>query len=301
MDHKNNWYIPDDTYTDKSEFKKAITNFKKLQPKVSIGLIVYNGGKYLKNAIDSFLNQTFKNFEIIISDNASTDDTKKICQEYARLTNRIKYVRQVKNQGAIFNFKHVLEHARGEYFMWASHDDIFNPSYISECLKVFESNPMCVSVCSNFNVKNFISNETTDSHSPVPRSSPKKFSRIMISLLDMHPNMIYGLHKTEIIRKIKFDTFDWFDIFINIQMSYYGKVFIIPNYLYTVGTDGPRKPYSMNGDKYLSFKIFRQKLIKFTKGKFPFLQRITILSYVFYLTIKNERSLNKIIDKWNNP
>ena len=114
MDHKNNWYIPDDTYTDKSEFKKAITNFKKLQPKVSIGLIVYNGGKYLKNAIDSFLNQTFKNFEIIISDNASTDDTKKICQEYARLTNRIKYVRQVKNQGAIFNFKHVLEHARGE-------------------------------------------------------------------------------------------------------------------------------------------------------------------------------------------
>lgn len=298
MSDKKDWYTPEGTYQDRNDFKKANEIFKKLKPKVSIGLIVYNGGKYLKNAIDSFLNQTFENYEIIISDNASTDDTKKICQEYARLNHKIKYVRQNKNKGAIFNFKHVLEHARGDYFMWASHDDIFAPTYISECLNIFKNNSNCVSVCSNFKVKNYLSNKVTNTHTPVPRSSSTKFSRVMISLFDMHPNMIYGLHKTETIKKVKFDTFDWFDIYINIQMSYFGKVFIIPNYLYIVGTHGLRKPYSMKGNKYISFKIFRKKLIDFTKGKFSLLQRITILFYVFYLTNKNERFLNRIIDNW---
>jgi glycosyltransferase involved in cell wall biosynthesis len=272
---------------------------EEFNPKVSIGLIVYNGGEYLRGAIDSFLAQTFDDYEIIISDNASTDDTQIICEEYAALNHKIRYIRQVENQGPIFNFKYALSQAKGDYFMWASHDDIFAPTYISECLNAYKNNPECISVCSNFNVTDLKLNQIVEKISPVTRTSSSIFVRAIISLLDMHPNMIYGLHKTEIIRKVKFDTFDWFDVFINIQLSYYGKIFIIPEYLYVVGTDGPRKPYSMTG-KYFSFKTFRQNLIKFNKDKFTFLQRTTIVLYVFYITMKNKRSLNKVIFNWDN-
>ena len=273
--------------------------FEESCPKVSIGLLVYNGGKYLPGAIDSLLAQTCDNYEIIISDNASTDDTKIICEKYAALNQKIRDIRQGKNQGSIFNFKFVLEQARGDYFMWASHDDIFAPTYIFECLNVFKNNSDCVSVCSNFNVVDLISNQITEKNSPISRSSPSIFSRVIISVLDMHPNMIYGLHKTEIIRKIKIDTFDWFDIFINVQLSYYGKVLIIPKYLYDVGTDGPRKPYSMTG-KYFSFKTFRYQFHEFTKDKFSLFQRAALMSYVFYLTMQNKKNLNKVIDNWGN-
>ena len=273
--------------------------FEESSPKVSIGLLVYNGGKYLRGAIDSLLAQTYDNYEIIISDNASTDDTKIICEKYAALNHKIRYIRQVKNQGPIFNFKFVLEQACGDYFMWASHDDIFAPTYIFECLNVFKNNSDCVSVCSNFNVVDLISNQIVEKHSPISRSCPSIFSRAIISIIDMHPNMIYGLHKTEIIRKIKIDTFDWFDIFINIQLSYYGKVLIIPKYLYDVGIDGPRKPYSMTG-KYFSFKRFLNNVADFNKDKFSFTHRSILFLYLWYITMKNKKGFNETIVNWKN-
>lgn len=271
---------------------------KVLNPKVSIGLIVYNGGEYLRGAIDSFLTQTFDDYEIIISDNASTDNTQIICEEYAALNQKIKYTRQSENQGLIFNYKYALSQAKGEYFMWASHDDIFASNYIFECLDAFENNPECISVFTNFNVLDLKSNRITAKHSPSSRSSNSIFSRTMISLLDMHPNMIYGLHKTNTLRKIKIETMDWFDVFMIIQLSFFGKIIIIPKYLYNVGHDGPRKPYSMTG-KYFSFKIFRNNMYSFTKNNFSFFKRFIILSYVYYLTIKGKKRLNRIIDNWD--
>ena len=78
-------------------------------PRVSIGMPVYNGAKFIEAALDSLLAQTFEGFELIISDNASTDRTEVICRSYAARDNRIRYYRQEKNQGAIWNFNHVFE------------------------------------------------------------------------------------------------------------------------------------------------------------------------------------------------
>ena len=183
--------------------------------------------------------------------------------------------------------------------MWASHDDIFAPSYIFECINVFKNNSDCVSGCCNCNVQDLKTNQITEKHSPISRSSSSIFSRMIISIIDMHPNMIYGLHKIEIIKKIKIDTFDWFDIFINIQLSYYGKVLIIPKYLYDVGTDGSRKPYSMTG-KYFSFKVFLDKIAEFNKDKFSFKHKNLIFLYLLYKTNKMKKILNKTIDNWQN-
>lgn len=93
-------------------------------PAVSIGMPVYNGAEYIREALDSLLAQTFTNYELIISDNASTDRTEAICREYAAHDPRIRYVRQKENCGPLGNFQFVMDEAEGEYFMWASADDM---------------------------------------------------------------------------------------------------------------------------------------------------------------------------------
>ena len=103
---------------------------------VSIGMPVYNGEKFIREALDSLLAQTFTDFEFIISDNASTDDTEAICLEYAAKDSRIRYVRQAKNFGPAANFKYVLDEAVGEYFMWTAADDVWDKNWIEMLLPV---------------------------------------------------------------------------------------------------------------------------------------------------------------------
>jgi len=120
---------------------KFIKNHK---PRVSIGLPVYNGENYLEEAIDSILAQTYKDFELIISDNASTDRTPDICQAYANKDPRIRYYRNEKNIGAAVNFNRVFELSSSEYFKWAAHDDIIAPDYISECIEILDNDDSIV-------------------------------------------------------------------------------------------------------------------------------------------------------------
>jgi glycosyltransferase involved in cell wall biosynthesis len=111
-----------------------------MSPRVSIGLPVYNGERFIKESIDSLLTQTFTDFEIIISDNASTDSTEQICRDYLKIDKRIKYLRQGENKGALANFVVVLENSSGHYFMWASSDDKFSNNHIEKLVQSLELN-----------------------------------------------------------------------------------------------------------------------------------------------------------------
>src|ERR1700743_3284119 len=94
-------------------------------PRLTIGLPVYNGEKYLAEAIAALLGQTYKDFELIISDNASPDGTADICQRYVQLDSRVRYIRQPKNIGLAPNHNVLVEQARGELFKWAANDDLY--------------------------------------------------------------------------------------------------------------------------------------------------------------------------------
>ena len=108
------------------------------QPKISIGLPVYNAEEFLSETIESILKQDYVDFELIISDNASTDNTSRICQRYQELDTRVRYYRSDVNRGAAWNFNRVFNLARGEFYKWQAHDDVCLPNFLSSCLREFE-------------------------------------------------------------------------------------------------------------------------------------------------------------------
>jgi glycosyltransferase involved in cell wall biosynthesis len=109
-------------------------------PLVSVGMPVYNGERHLREALDSLIAQTHRDFELIVADNASTDGTQAICEEYAARDRRISYFRHTRHTGAIDNFAFVFRRSRGKYFMWAAHDDKeADPRYLEGLLGEMES------------------------------------------------------------------------------------------------------------------------------------------------------------------
>ncbi len=113
-------------------------------PTVTIGLPVYNGENYLRQAVDSVLAQTYGDVELVISDNGSTDATETICREYAEQDGRVQYHRVEQNRGATWNFNRVVELARGRYFRWAAHDDLLMPECLARSVEALERTPAAV-------------------------------------------------------------------------------------------------------------------------------------------------------------
>lgn len=116
----------------------------KYAPRVSVGLPVYNGEQFLAAALDSLLAQTFTDFELIISDNGSTDQTEEICRAYAARDQRIRYYRSTNNHGGAWNFRRAFELSTGEYFRWHSHDDTCAPTLLQACVEVLDRMPAVV-------------------------------------------------------------------------------------------------------------------------------------------------------------
>lgn len=169
------------------------------KPLVSIGMPVYNGAEYLRPALDSLLAQDYENFELIISDNHSTDSTQEICLDYMAKDKRIQYYRNRTNIGAVNNFNRVFELSRGEYFMWAAHDDVREPNYISACLETLEMNPNVILCCSNTLLEEGGQfRELKENFNTVGMSANRRFRKI---LWNNSCSSTYGLIRSSALRK----------------------------------------------------------------------------------------------------
>jgi len=111
------------------------------KPKVSIGTPVYNGERYLREALQAIARQTFTDFEVIICDNASTDGTEAIAREFVQRDSRFHYHRNQENIGAARNFNRTFDLARGAYFKWAAADDLISPDYLAKTVSVLDAAP----------------------------------------------------------------------------------------------------------------------------------------------------------------
>jgi glycosyltransferase involved in cell wall biosynthesis len=115
-----------------------------MSPRVSLSLPVRNGDRFLSQAIQSLLDQSYSDFELIITDNASTDGTEDICRQFARQDARIAYVRLRHDRGAAANFNLGFALSSGEYFKWCAHDDMISPTYVAECVDALDAAPGAV-------------------------------------------------------------------------------------------------------------------------------------------------------------
>ncbi len=113
-------------------------------PRLSIGLPVYNGEEYLAESLDALLGQSFTDFELIITDNASTDGTEEIARKYVAADSRVRYERLARNVGAAGNHNYVFTLARGELFKWASHDDLYGRELLARCVAALDEHPEIV-------------------------------------------------------------------------------------------------------------------------------------------------------------
>jgi len=208
-------------------------------PSVTVGMPVFNGGRPLVDALGSLLAQTFNDFELIISDNASTDGTREICRSIAARDERVRYVRQPSNRGALWNFNFVLDQARGRYFMWAAADDLWAPTFIEENDRVLSAEPAVIASISK--VRMMLGRRQVPAHAggtyPLmadPEQNVRKFLR--------NPGFnsrMYALYRTDVLRHSMADeprlAFDWLMV---VRALRFGKYHEVPQRLFTRGTGG---------------------------------------------------------------
>lgn len=203
-------------------------------PLVSIGMPVFNGEKSLENAIECLLEQDYPNIEIIISDNASTDGTQKICEKYSQNEPRIKYFYTKENLGAIWNFNHVFEISNGKYFMWAAHDDLRETSFVSECVDKLEQHPDAV-LC-QAQTANYIEGNDEALYVANLNSFDKVtslFERYREALKCFPATAIYGLYRSSAVRKTHiYQNCIATDLAFIQELSMYGRFIQVPKVLF---------------------------------------------------------------------
>ena len=174
----------------------------KPSPVISVGMPVFNGERYVASSIQSILDQTYTDFELIISDNASTDRTMEICQDFADKDSRIRYCRHSDNMGAARNYNYLVEIARGEFFRWSNADDLCAPELHQRCLDALLADSTAVLSYGKTELidQDGATLDKYDDNLDLPQDSPsERFTRFFeqVGLT----NAIYGLMRTAALRQ----------------------------------------------------------------------------------------------------
>lgn len=204
-----------------------------MRPPLTIGLPVYNGEKYLQQSLDTLLDQSFGDFELIIADNASTDGTAGICREYAACDPRIRYIRHQRNIGSSPNHCFVVDEARGELFKWASDDDLYDHDLLRRCVDALAEHPEMVLAHSwtavidesGRTIKTAVYDLSTDSPSP-----PQRFASLLFA---SGGDDFYGVMRTAVVRRIvPQGSYHHSDRSIVVRLGLQGPFYQVPAWLY---------------------------------------------------------------------
>lgn len=196
---------------------------------------LYNSARYVREALDALLAQDYANFELIISDNASTDATEDICREYAARDGRIRYVRAESNMGAVWNFRRVFELSRGEYFMWASFDDLRAPQYLSRCVEALEAQPEAVMCCTDIQIIDDDGRAVAEVDFPlgIRMSGREVWPRVRAIARSLYWYDFYGLMRRRVLAETRLPQPTWgFDVVLMMEMCLRGEVLLVPEKLF---------------------------------------------------------------------
>lgn len=204
-----------------------------MTPRVSIGIPVYNGERFLPATLDSILKQTFQDWELILSDNASTDLTHEICQEYAQRDRRVRYYRNDRNLGSARNFNRTVELATGEYFKSASADDLCDPSLVSRCVSVLDTHPEVVLCYSRTTLIDENSRPLRRYQDRLDLRSPEVVERFRDALHVGLVNVLQGLMRLETLRRSGLlGGYVGSDVVLVGELALYGQFYELPQRLF---------------------------------------------------------------------
>lgn len=203
-------------------------------PRVSIGVPVFNGQNYIAAALESLLAQTYSDFEIIISDNASTDGTATICEHFVKRDHRVRYLRQNENVGAARNFNKTFELARGEYFKWHAHDDTCAPTMLERCVARLDLSPEAV-LC--FTKTQFIdaNGQLHGSRDhPLDLATADRTERFLQFVFPGHIVVeIFGVIRSEVLRKTPLiASYVGSDLVLLAELGLHGPFLVVPEDLF---------------------------------------------------------------------
>ena len=202
-------------------------------PRVSIGLPVFNGERFLAEAIDSLLSQTYRDFELIISDNASTDRTDEICRAYAAQDPRIRYSRNAVNIGGMNNANLTFRLARGEYFRWAAHDDRCAPSLIERLVEELDKRPD-VTVCFAASVSIDAEGTETGVRYPTEGTAARPSQRFRELTATRHAcEATYGVIRSDVLRQTRLqESYTASDYVLLCELALRGRFHLVPELLF---------------------------------------------------------------------
>jgi glycosyltransferase involved in cell wall biosynthesis len=201
---------------------------------LSVGMPAYNSELYIRDAIESILNQTFTDFELIISDNASSDSTQSICEEYAAKDSRIRYIRNKVNIGVAGNYNAVFKLSKGKYFKWASSNDYCDPRFFEQCINTMELNPDAVLAFPRTRLFSNNIDYYMDYSDSLATSSDSAKER-MLHIIDniRLNNIMNGLIRSDVLSKTYLQlTFFASDSCLMCELALYGKFIEVPEYLF---------------------------------------------------------------------
>jgi len=201
-------------------------------PLVGIGMPVHNAGRYLREALDSLLAQTYSHFELAITDNASQDETQAICREYSKRDKRVRYHRSDRNLGAVRNFRRAFELSRGEYFAWAAHDDLRAPRFLELCVAALEARPEAVLCCTGIRIIDSDGQDIPESIWP-PTTRPvtgSRRDRIRALARARYWYDFYGLARRAALLRTRPPQLVWgFDVVVLTELLLEGDVVYVPD------------------------------------------------------------------------
>jgi glycosyltransferase involved in cell wall biosynthesis len=202
-------------------------------PRLSIGLPVYNGENFLAESLEALLGQSYEDFELILSDNASTDGTADICRSYASRDPRIRYFRQPRNIGSAPNHNFVIEQARGELFKHASHDDLYARDLIKRCVAALDEHPEAVLAHSWSAVIDGAGAVTELVEYPVNTAAPRAPERLRSMLFDGWGDDEGGVVRLDVLRRTPLHaSYHFADRTFTAELALHGPFYIVPDWLY---------------------------------------------------------------------
>jgi glycosyltransferase involved in cell wall biosynthesis len=202
-------------------------------PRLSIGLPVYNGERYVAESIEALLGQTYTDFELIISDNASTDDTGDICRRYEKEDSRVSYFRQPHNIGLAPNHNFVVEAARGELFKWAANDDLYGRELLERCVEALDEHRDVVLAHSWTARIDSDGNVTQAYEYPMNTFSARAPERFRSILFDSGGDDDYGVVRIDVLKRTAMkESYHHADHTIIAELGLHGRFYQVPEWLY---------------------------------------------------------------------